>query len=62
MNVEERLMELEREVKRLRLQMKTMRPKDGWISKIIGTAKDDPVYEEIMRIGKEIRDAEPPAE
>lgn len=58
LSVEERLARLEREVARLKLKVKMLHPKKDWITAITGTAKDDPDYEEILRLGKEIRDAE----
>ena len=62
LSVEERLAQLEREMTRLKLKVKSFQPKRNWITAITGTAKDDPVYEEIIRLGKEIRDAEQPPE
>lgn len=61
-SIEERLSSLERQVTRLKLLARTMEPKSKWISAIRGTAKDDPVYEEICRLGKKIRDDEQPPE
>lgn len=57
-SIEERLDSLEREVTRLKLRAKAVQPKSKWISAITGTAMDNPVYDEICRLGKEIRDAE----
>lgn len=62
LSVEERLAQLEREVTRLKVKVKSFQPKKHWITAITGTAKDDPVYEEISRLGKEIRDTEQPPE
>ena len=61
-SMETRLAQLEREVLRLKLGAKIIAPKSNWISAIAGTAKDDPVYQEIVRLGKEIRDSEEPPE
>ena len=61
-SIEQRLSSLEREVARLKVRTRTMLPKSQWVSAIKGTAKDDPIYEEIWRLGKQIRDAEEPAE
>jgi hypothetical protein len=57
-SVEDRLSQLEREVVRLKLRAKAILPKENWISSVTGTAKDNPDYEKIVRLGKEIRDAE----
>lgn len=61
-SVEKRLESLEREVTRLKLRAKSQQPKSNWISAIEGTAKNDPAYDEICRLGKEMRDAEQPPE
>lgn len=61
-SIEERLSNLEHEVACLKLKSKGIQPKENWIQAIIGTAKDDPDYAEIARLGKEIRDAEQPPE
>ena len=61
-SVEQRLDSLEREVTRLKLRAKGLQPKDKWISAITGTAQNDPVYDEICQLGKEMRDAEQPSE
>ena len=64
MNVEQRIQELEREVNRLKLQMNTIQPsnsdKSNWISQMAGQFHNDPVFDEIAQIGKELRDSEEP--
>ena len=61
-SVEDRLSQLEREIVRLKLRAKANLPKENWISAVTGTAKNNPDYDEIVRLGKEIRDAEQLAE
>ena len=61
-SVEERLAHLEKEVLRLKAHKQISQSKDNWISDIVGTAADDPDYEEILRLGKEARDAQQPGE
>ena len=56
--VEIRLARVERELTILRA--KSTRDKSNWLSEIIGTFKDDRDFDEIARLGKEMRDAETP--
>ncbi|MFM9964624.1 MAG: hypothetical protein ACKV2Q_25755 [Planctomycetaceae bacterium] len=55
--LEERLRKLEAEVH----ELKTATGKENplpWYRQAAGQFKDDPVFDEIVRLGKEIRDAE----
>lgn len=54
-SIEERLSQLEKEVARLKDKKAA---KKDWLSKLAGTGIDDKDYEEILRLGKEARDAE----
>jgi uncharacterized small protein (DUF1192 family) len=54
-SIEERLSQLEKEVASLKDKKAA---KKNWLSKLAGTAVDDKDYEEILRLGKEARDAE----
>ena len=54
-SIEERLTQLEKEVASLKDKKAA---KKDWLSKLAGTAVDDKDYEEILRLGKEARDAE----
>lgn len=58
--IEARLAKVEREIALL----KTTAPRDkaNWIAEITGSCKDDPDFAEIVRLGKEMRDAELPEE
>lgn len=56
--IEVRLARVERELAILRA--KSTRDKSNWLSEIIGTFKDDADFDEIVRLGKEMRDAETP--
>ncbi|MBM3965028.1 MAG: hypothetical protein FJ308_08150 [Planctomycetes bacterium] len=56
-SVEQRLAQLEREVAILKTKVPSQ---PNWIDEITGTCKDDPDFDEIVRLGKELRDAEPP--
>ena len=56
--IEIRLARVERELAVLR--SKSTRDKSNWLSEITGSFKDDPHFDEIVRLGKEMRDAEQP--
>ena len=58
--IEARLAKVEREL--AILKAKAPRDKTNWIAEITGSFKDDPDFEEIVRLGKEMRDAELPEE
>jgi hypothetical protein len=60
--IEKRLEDVERELAALRGVVKSLKPDANWISAISGTFKDDPEFDEVLRLGKELRDAEPPVE
>ena len=57
-NFEARLAKVEREL--AILKAKEGSGESNWISQITGSFKDDEDFEEIVRLGKELRDAEPP--
>lgn len=56
--IETRLARVEREL--AILKAKAPRDKSNWIAEITGTLEDDPDFDEIVRLGKEMRDAEQP--
>ena len=60
LSMEERLCRVEREVALIKRRLLFGGDKSNWVKALIGTAHRDPDYEEICRLGKEIRDAEPP--
>ena len=55
---EDRLAKVERELAQLKMAVGSTVPKVGWLSRLTGSHKDDPVFDEIIRLGKEMRDAE----
>jgi hypothetical protein len=57
MSVEERLAILEREIVELKRGL-TASTKENWIDKIKDSFKGDPEFGEILRLGKEIRQAD----
>ncbi len=62
--LEARVTVLEAEAARLKAQQVTATPEDAapWWKKIWGTFKDDPDYEEAMRLGREYRESLRPAD
>ena len=58
MTVEERLTVLERGFAELKQNVTPT--KQNWIAKVSGSFKDDPEFGEILRLGREIRDAQGP--
>ena len=58
--IEVRLAKVERELAILKARTGENGTKANWIEKITGSFKDDPDFDEIVRLGKEMRDAELP--
>lgn len=58
--IENRLAKVERDL--AILKTKVARDKTNWIAEITGAFKDDPDFDEIVRLGQEMRDAELPEE
>jgi hypothetical protein len=59
-SVEERLARIEKEIEALKTKLPVDESKTDWLSKVNGTFKDDPDFDEIVRIGKEFRDSDRP--
>lgn len=60
--IEQRLEHVERELAELKGEIKTLIPRPNWISAIRGTFKDDSEFDEVLRLGKAIREADQPKE
>ena len=60
--IEVRLAKVERELAILKARTGENSTKANWIEKITGSFRDDPDFDEIVRLGKEMRDAELPEE
>jgi hypothetical protein len=54
-NLEERMAHVERDIEDLRSRVNGLRAKGNWIDQITGSFKDDPEFDEILRLGREIR-------
>ena len=57
LTIENRLSQVEKDLADLKSQVKHLHPKENWIDQITGTFQDDPEFEEILRLGREIRKA-----
>ena len=57
--IEERLDRLERELDLLKGKGSS-EPQRDWISRVIGSFANDPEFDEIVRLGKELRQADRP--
>jgi hypothetical protein len=56
--VEARLAKLERELQAMKRDMQSVNSKLGWLERVKGTFKGDPDFDEIVQLGKELRDQE----
>mgnify|MGYP007122507912 CR=1 FL=1 len=56
--IEERLARVERELELLKSHADSDPSRPGWISAVTGSFKDDPDFEEILRLGRAARDAD----
>ena len=60
--IEQRLTQVEKELSDLKLHVQNLQPRGNWIDAITGTFNDDPEFDEILRLGKEIRNLDKPTE
>ena len=58
LTVEERLAIVEQELAELKKKMPVLLSKPDWITRITGSFKGDPEFGEILRLEREIRNAE----
>jgi hypothetical protein len=56
--LEERVYHVEKDLAELKSELERLRSQRGWIDRITGSFKDDPDFEEILRLGREIRQAD----
>lgn len=57
-SIEERLAVLEREVADLRDHIRPTDPAQGWLHQVAGSLKDDPEFDEELKLGRAIRQAD----
>jgi hypothetical protein len=60
MTVEERLSALEKQVAELQQRLAALEPRASWLDRLTGSMKDFPEFEEVLRFGREIREADRP--
>lgn len=53
--LEDRVRALEKEVARLKRQLAANGAGDNWLTKVTGSFKGDPDFDEILKLGREIR-------
>ena len=58
--LEQRVSALEKEVAELRRRVRPRETVRDWLERISGSFKDDPEFEEVIRLGREIREADRP--
>jgi hypothetical protein len=58
--LEQRVTALEAEVAALKQRVTTMHPGADWLEHLSGSMKDYPEFEEVVRLGREIRRADSP--
>ena len=58
--IEQRLAHVESDLARLKSQLAVLGSKDNWIDQITGSFNADPEFDEILRLGRQIRAADRP--
>ncbi len=61
-SIEQRLAAVEKELAALKARLENGVPAPKGVEAFIGTFKDDPEYEEIVRLGRQFREADQPQE
>ena len=60
--LEQRMTALEQAVYELREAMKARKPAADWLDCVIGSMKDEPAFDEVLALGRAIRQSDRPAE
>ncbi len=58
--IEERLAVLESEIAQLKRQVMLTRTWDTWLDRVTGSLEDTPEFDEVLRLGREIRKSDAP--
>ncbi len=61
MTVEQRLAVLEEQVAELRQRFDSSQRSNTWLDRVAGSFRDQPEFDEVLRLGREIRQADRPA-
>lgn len=60
--IEKRLTAVEEAVREIQDALKTRKPADDWLNRVIGSMKDEPAFDEVLAYGREMRESDRPAE
>ena len=60
--LDQRMTAMEEVVRELQEMVKARKPDPDWLDRVIGSMKDEPAFEEVLAYGREIRQADRPAE
>jgi hypothetical protein len=60
--IEARLEVVEEAVEELRRKMEVRSTESNWLAQVIGIFRDEPAFDEVIRLGREFRMADRPAE
>jgi hypothetical protein len=59
---EQRITALEQTVRELQETINSRKPAPDWLDRVIGSMKDEPAFDEVLALGRAIRQADRPAE
>jgi hypothetical protein len=62
LTIEERVKALEKEVAELKQRVRKPETMREWLERVSGTFENDPDFEEIVRLGREFRQADRPSD
>lgn len=60
LQLEDRLSQVERELAELKSQVHRLGIAKNWIDQVRGSFRDDPEFNEVLRLGRELREADRP--
>jgi hypothetical protein len=60
--IESRLESLEREMAVLRQRLNRSDPAGNWLDRLAGSQQDEPGFDEVLKLGREIRSADRPSD
>ncbi len=58
LELEERVSRVERDLTQLKSEVHRLGASSNWIDQVRGSFKDDPEYDEVLRLGRELRQAD----
>lgn len=60
--LEQRLTVLEDKVRQLQESLSARQPVPDWLDRLIGSMRDEPAFDEVMALGRALRQADRPVE